>query len=76
MQKAKELNDFQRIPLEIEILSNLRFDSHEIRDTSVTRVTNKSTTCGTPCSIQRRTFFEAKFCGVFHQVKLAWSLVE
>jgi hypothetical protein len=40
MQKGKELNDFQRIPLEIEILSNLRFGSLEIRDTSVTRVTN------------------------------------
>ena len=32
---GKELNDFQRIPLEIEILSNLRFGSLEIRDTSV-----------------------------------------
>jgi len=41
MQKGKELNDFQRISLEIEILSNLRFGSLEIRDTSVTRVTNK-----------------------------------
>ena len=40
MQKEKELNDFQRIPLEIEIVSNLRFGSLEIRDTSVTRVTN------------------------------------
>ena len=40
MQKGKELNDFQRIPLDIEILSNLRFGSLEIRDTSVTRVTN------------------------------------
>ena len=40
MQKGKELNDFQRIPLEIEILSSLRFGSLEIRDTSVTRVTN------------------------------------
>ena len=41
MEKGKELNDFQRNPLEIEILSNLRFGSLEIRDTSVTRVTNK-----------------------------------
>ena len=41
MQKGKELNDFQRIPQEIEIISNLRFGSLEIRDTSVTRVTNK-----------------------------------
>jgi hypothetical protein len=41
VQKGKELNDFQRIPLDIEILSNLRFGSLEIRDTSVTRVTNK-----------------------------------
>jgi hypothetical protein len=40
MQKGKELNDFQRNPLEIEILSNLRFGSLEIGDTSVTRVTN------------------------------------
>ncbi len=40
MQKGKELNDFQRNPLDIEILSNLRFGSLEIRDTSVTRVTN------------------------------------
>ncbi len=38
--KGKELNDFQRNPLDIEILSNLRFGSLEIRDTSVTRVTN------------------------------------
>jgi hypothetical protein len=36
----KELNDFQRNLLDIEILSNLRFGSLEIRDTSVTRVTN------------------------------------
>jgi hypothetical protein len=43
VQKGKELNDFQRIPLDIEILSNLRFGSLEIRDTSVTRVTNKNT---------------------------------
>ena len=42
MQKGKELNDFQRNPLDIEILSNLRFDSLEIRDTSITRVTNKN----------------------------------
>jgi hypothetical protein len=42
VQKGKELNDFQRIPLDIEILSNLRFGSLEIRDTSVTRVTNKN----------------------------------
>ncbi len=38
----KELNDFQRNLLDIEILSNLRFGSLEIRDTSVTRVTNNS----------------------------------
>jgi hypothetical protein len=42
VQKGKELNDFQRIPLDIEILSNLRFGSLEIRDTSVTRVTNNN----------------------------------
>ncbi len=42
MQKGKELNDFQRNPLDIEILSNLRFGSLEIRDTSITRVTNNS----------------------------------
>jgi hypothetical protein len=41
VQKGKELNDFQRNPLDIEILSNLRFGSLEIRDTSVTIVTNK-----------------------------------
>jgi hypothetical protein len=40
VEKGKELNDFQRNPLDIEILSNLRFGSLEIRDTSVTRVTN------------------------------------
>jgi len=40
VQKGKELNDFQRDLLDIEILSNLRFGSLEIRDTSVTRVTN------------------------------------
>jgi len=40
VQKGKELNDFQGNPLDIEILSNLRFGSLEIRDTSVTRVTN------------------------------------
>ena len=40
MQKGKELNDFQRNPLEIEILGILRFGSLENRDTSVTRVTN------------------------------------
>jgi len=40
VQKGKELNDFQRNLLDIEILSNLRFGSLEIRDTSVTRVTN------------------------------------
>ncbi len=38
----KELNDLQRNPLDIEILSNLRFGSLEIRDTSVTRVTNNN----------------------------------
>jgi hypothetical protein len=42
VQKGKELNDFQRNPLDIEILSNQRFGSLEIRDTSVTRVTNNS----------------------------------
>jgi hypothetical protein len=42
MQKGKELNDFQRNPLDIEILSNLRFGSLEIRDTSVTRVSRLS----------------------------------
>ncbi len=40
VQKGKELNDFQRNLLDIEILSNLSFGSLEIRDTSVTRVTN------------------------------------
>ncbi len=40
VQKGKELNDFQRNLLDIEILSNLRFGSLEIRDTSVMRVTN------------------------------------
>ncbi len=39
--EGKELNDFQRNSLDIEILSNLRFGSLEIRDTSVTTVTNK-----------------------------------
>jgi hypothetical protein len=34
------MNDFQRNLLDIEILSNLRFGSLEIRTTSVTRVTN------------------------------------
>ena len=46
MQKGKELNDFQRNPLDIEILSNLRFGSLEIRDTSVTRVTNNVSALG------------------------------
>jgi hypothetical protein len=46
-QKGKELNDFQRNPLDIEILSNLRFGSLEIRDTSVTTVTNNSSTVKT-----------------------------
>jgi hypothetical protein len=41
-QKGKELNDFQRNPLDKEILSNLRFGSLEIRDISVTRVTNNN----------------------------------
>ena len=41
VQKGKELNDLQRNPLDIKILSNLRFGSLEIRDTSVTTVTNK-----------------------------------
>ncbi len=40
VQKGKELNDFQRNLLDVEILSNLRFGSLEIRDTSVTRVTS------------------------------------
>ena len=39
-RREKALNDSQRNPLDIEILSNLRFGSLEIRDTSVTRVTN------------------------------------
>jgi hypothetical protein len=53
-RREKELNDFQRNPLDIEILSNLRFGSLEIRDTSVTRVTNKNVTCGTNplCTVQ------------------------
>jgi hypothetical protein len=38
VQKGKELNDFQRNLLDIEILSNLRFGSLEIRETSVSRV--------------------------------------
>jgi hypothetical protein len=46
VQKGKELNDFQRNPLDIEILSNLRFGSLEIRDTSVTRVTNNVSALG------------------------------
>ena len=54
MQKGKELNDFQRIPHEIEILSNLRFGSLEIRDTSVTRVTNNDETESTISSIDER----------------------
>ena len=37
VQEGKELHDFQRNLLDIEILSNLRFGS---RDASVTRVTN------------------------------------
>ncbi len=41
-RREKELNDLQRNPLDIEILSNLRFGSLEIRDTSVTRVTNNN----------------------------------
>jgi hypothetical protein len=45
-RREKELNDFQRIPLDIEILSNLRFGSLEIRDTSVTRVTNNVSALG------------------------------
>jgi hypothetical protein len=40
VQKGKDLNDFQRNLLDIVILSNLRFGSLEIRDTSVTRVTS------------------------------------
>jgi hypothetical protein len=46
VQKGKEQNDIQRNPLDIEILSNLRFDSLEIRDTSVTRVTNNVSALG------------------------------
>ncbi len=42
MEKGKELNDFQRNLLDRENLSNLRFGSLEIRDTSITRVTNSS----------------------------------
>jgi hypothetical protein len=38
VQKGKELNDFQRNYLDIEILSNLRFGSLEIRDTSASRL--------------------------------------
>jgi hypothetical protein len=37
-RREKELNDLQRIPLDIEILSNLRFGSLEIRDTSASRL--------------------------------------
>ncbi len=40
VQKGKELNYFQRNLLDVEILSNLRFDSLEVRGTLVTRVTN------------------------------------
>jgi len=46
VQKGKELNDFQRNLLVIEIFSNLRFGSLEIRDTSVTRVTNNISVLG------------------------------
>ncbi len=49
VQKGKELNDFQRNLLDIEILSNLRFGSLEIRDTSVTRVTNNFLICVAFC---------------------------
>jgi hypothetical protein len=42
VQKGKKLDDFQRNLLDIEILSNLRFGSLEIRNTSGTRVTNKN----------------------------------
>jgi hypothetical protein len=35
VHKGKELNDFQRNLLDIEILSNLRVGSLEIRDTKV-----------------------------------------
>ena len=41
-KKGEELNDFQRNLLDIEILSNLRFGCLEIRDTSVTGVTNNN----------------------------------
>jgi hypothetical protein len=37
-RREKELNDLQRNPLDIEILSNLRFGSLESRDTSVSRL--------------------------------------
>ena len=61
MQKGKELNDFQRIPLEIEILSNLRFGSLELRDTSVTRVTNKySWTIPSGTWTRRRAHFKGE----------------
>jgi hypothetical protein len=46
VEKGKELNDFQRNPVDIEILSNLRFGSLEIRDTSVTIVTNNVSVLG------------------------------
>jgi hypothetical protein len=46
VQKGKELNDFQRNLLDIEILSSLRFGYLEIRDTSVTRVTNNVSDLG------------------------------
>jgi hypothetical protein len=42
-----ETNDFQRNLLDIEILSNLRFGSLEIRDTSVTRTVTNNHAGGT-----------------------------
>jgi hypothetical protein len=42
VQNGKELNDFRRNSLDIEILSNLRLGFLENRDTSVTRVTNNN----------------------------------
>jgi hypothetical protein len=55
VQKGKELNDFQRNLVDIEILSNLRFGSLEIRDTSVTtRVTNNA--CSQPPPLSQHPF--------------------
>ncbi len=62
VQKGKELNDFQRIPLDIEILSNLRFGSLEIRDTSVTRVTNNNSSLVTLLT-NRETLRNERYSG-------------